>query len=197
MHRRDLLEKLQRHRAIDERERASLERIMGFVGTHANCFDRSLSIGHITGSAWLLDLTGERALLTHHRKLGMWLQLGGHADGEADVLAVALREAREESGLTLIEPVHADVFDVDVHDIPARPGEPAHVHYDVRFLLRTVEDTAVQVSDESLDLAWVTVEGLARLDVDDSVRRMGRKWQAWSAVTERKLEKVRRPGAIL
>lgn len=196
MHRSNLLDKLRRHRPFDERERESLDRIVTFVSDNTHCFERSLSIGHVTGSAWLVDVSGRRALLTHHRKLGMWLQLGGHADGQADVLAVALREAREESGLAMIEPIRTDVFDVDVHDIPARPGEPGHVHYDVRFLLRAVEDAAVQVSEESLDLAWVTVEGLARLDADDSVRRMGRKWQAWITRERQDLEKLRPPRAV-
>ena len=197
MHRRDLLEKLRRHRPLDDRERDSLDRIVAFVRGNADCFARSLSIGHITGSAWLLDPSGQRALLTHHRKLGMWLQLGGHADGEPDVLAVALREAREESGLALIEPIHHDIFDVDVHDIPGRPGEPEHVHYDVRFLLKAVEDASLRVSEESLDLTWVTVDGLARLDVDDSVRRMGCKWRVWAEQTGRNPESVARPRAVL
>ena len=95
------------------------------------CFDD----GHITGSAWVVDPAGSRLLLTHHRKLGKWLQLGGHSDGEPDTLAVALREAREESGLR-VRPISNAVLDIDIHTIPALKGEPAHLHYDVRFALR-------------------------------------------------------------
>lgn len=152
--------------------------MIAFVRRHPDCFERSLAIGHITGSAWILSGDGKRALLSHHRKLNKWLQLGGHADGDADVLRVALREAREESGLAGITPVSADIFDVDVHAIPARSGEPAHLHYDVRFLFRVTGDERFRVSDESHDLAWVAPDELPALGVDESVLRMHRKWLA-------------------
>ncbi len=76
-----------------------LEKIYRFVDEQPTCFERSLSIGHITGSAWIVDLNRNQALLTYHRKLNKWLQLGGHADGDPNVFNVALREAQEESGL--------------------------------------------------------------------------------------------------
>lgn len=176
MHRDPLLELLSRHKPIDDWEHESLERMIAFVRAHADCFERSLSIGHITGSAWLISADGSRALLTHHRKLNMWLQLGGHADGDSDVLAVALREAREESGLERIEQVSTEIFDVDVHAIPARRGEPEHFHYDLRFLLRAVGSEKLHISDESHELRWVTPDELKALDVDASVRRMAGKW---------------------
>src|SRR5215510_11521790 len=91
-----------------------------FVAANPNCFERSLQIGHVTGSAWIVDLDRTHALLTHHRKLNKWLQLGGHADGDPDILRVALREAREESNLDAIRPVSENIFDVDIHVIPAR-----------------------------------------------------------------------------
>src|SRR5207253_2429971 len=118
-------------------DRDARERIVRFVEEHADCFDRSLVVGHITGSAWIVDPARSRCLLTHHRKLDRWLQLGGHADGEADVLAVAMREAREESGLTSLRAVSTAIFDCDVHAIPERKAEREHYHYhyDVRFLV--------------------------------------------------------------
>ena len=178
VHREGLLEQLNRYGATDGAECVSRRRIVDFVKRHSDCFDRSLSVGHITGSAWLLDPTGERALLTFHRKLGMWLQLGGHADGNPNVLEVALREAREESGLEAIVPVTPEIFDVDVHPIPAYGGEPAHDHYDVRFLLQASDSDRLVVSDESIALNWVSPDELASLPVDESVRRMSRKWLA-------------------
>jgi len=147
-----------------------------FVRGHTDCFERSLTIGHITGSAWVLNSDGTRALLTHHRKLRKWVQLGGHADGNTDILQVALIEAREESGNPGIEPVSREIFDVDVHLIPARTGEPAHYHHDVRFLFQVKGDDSFQASDESLQLAWVSAAELPRMVVDESVLRMYRKW---------------------
>lgn len=181
MHRTALLNLLAAHEPYDDHEATMLRQTIAFVREHERCFERDLSVGHITGSAWLLDRSHGRVLLTFHRKLNMWLQLGGHAEGDPDVLAVAVREAHEESGLTDITPIHAGIFDVDIHPIPAHAKEPPHLHYDVRFLLEARGSDRFVVSDESHDLAWVSPEELLRFDVDDSVRRMHRKWREWLA----------------
>ena len=156
-------------------------RIQGFMAAHEDCFERSCVTGHITGSAWLLNPVGDKALLLLHSKLQRWLQPGGHADGDTDACAVALKEAREESGIEGIELLRAEIFDVDVHLIPARPqkGEPAHYHYDVRYLLRAPHEDFV-CSDESDALAWLTAEELLarRGELDASVLRMVELWQA-------------------
>lgn len=134
--------------------------------------------GHFTGGAWLIDRAGERVLLTHHRKLGRWLQLGGHADGDRDLAQVALREAEEESGLTGLS-VDAELFDVDRHWIPERREVPGHWHYDLRYVVRAGDNEQYVVSEESLDLAWREIAGL--LDdpgSDESMRRMAAKWLA-------------------
>ena len=174
-HRMKLLELLSRYRPT-EPERSSHERLIAFVERRPDCFERSLLEGHVTGSAWLLDHAREACLLTHHKKLGMWLQCGGHADGDPDVLQVALREAREESGIFGIEPLSPEIFDVDVHRIPAKGQEPEHFHYDVRFALIAPAGAHFVVSDESHALAWVRRAEINRYDTDDSVRRMAAKW---------------------
>lgn len=141
-------------------------------------YTRERLAGHFTGSAWLVDRAGRRVLLTHHRKLGRWLQLGGHADGDQDLALVALREAEEESGLSGLS-VEPGLFDLDRHWIPARPDVPAHWHYDARYVVRAGENEAFTVSEESLDLAWREIVSLVDdVDVDPSVRRMASKWLA-------------------
>lgn len=141
-------------------------------------FHRENVFGHFTGAAWLVDASGERVLLTHHRKLQRWLQLGGHADGDSDLVAVALREAHEESGLANLT-IEPEIFDVDRHWIPERKSEPGHWHYDVRYVVRTGGSEHFVVSDESLELAWVSILDLAEApDMDESLRRMARKWLA-------------------
>ena len=132
--------------------------------------------GHVTGSAWIVDQAGERTQLTHHRKLNMWIQLGGHSDGDPNSLNVALREANEESGLT-VNPVAESIFDLDIHLIPARKSEPAHYHYDVRYIL-VADSDAFTVSEESLDLAWVSPKELPTLTDEESMLRMLAKWTA-------------------
>jgi len=156
-------------------QRAIAQRMLQFVLSTPNCFERSHAAGHITGSAWLLNPAGDKVLLTLHRKLCKWLQPGGHADGDFDILRVSLREAEEESGIAGIVPVSGDIYDVDIHSIPARPGEPQHLHYDVRYLLRAPHENFV-VSAESLCLAWVRFEELATLSPapDTSVLRLAR-----------------------
>ncbi|GIX36284.1 MAG: NUDIX hydrolase [Lysobacteraceae bacterium] len=155
---------------------ADVQRFKAFLAAHPCAFDRSHAHGHFTGSAWLVDASGRHALLTLHAKLGRWLQPGGHADGDPDLAAVALREATEESGLDelLVEPA---IFDLDRHRIPARDGEPEHWHYDVRFVVRALGSTRFRISAESADLAWRKVSELAEdPDLDPSLRRMARMW---------------------
>ncbi len=183
-HRRQLLDLLSEYLGAHPDESETTRRLTSFVERQPLCFERSLAEGHITGSAWLTSPDGRDVLLTHHRKLGAWFQLGGHADGESDVLAVALQEAREESGIEDIEAIDAAIFDLDIHEIPARrtaPGEsePAHLHYDVRFCFEAKPGHGAAIaSPESHAVRWIAVEELADWNVDDSVKRMARKWQS-------------------
>jgi 8-oxo-dGTP pyrophosphatase MutT (NUDIX family) len=127
-------------------------------------FHRETRSGHFTGSAWLVSADGERVLLMLHRKLGRWLQPGGHADGDADLVAVALQ-------------VLPRIFDLDRHLIPARGDEPAHWHYDVRYVVVAKGDEAFTVNEESLALAWRPVADIAAdPSSDESLRRMAAKW---------------------
>ncbi len=175
MNRVKLIEQLDLHRAENDHEDEMRSRIMRFVSEHENCADRSLKVGHLTGSAWIVDRDCSHALLTHHRKLDLWVQLGGHVEGETEMLAASWREAREESGLFDIEPVCDRIFDVDVHVIPERSGEPRHFHYDIRFLFQADRCAPLTVTSESKDLAWVALDRIADLTAEESVVRMVRK----------------------
>ena len=149
-----------------------------FAIAHADCCERTCVPGHFTGSAWVVSADGERALLMHHRKLDIWVQPGGHADGDGDLAAVALREAEEETGLGGLR-LEGGIFDLDRHLIPPRGADPAHFHYDVRFVVRAGSDEAFVVNEESHALAWLRVRDIAAdPHADESVRRMARKWLA-------------------
>jgi ADP-ribose pyrophosphatase YjhB (NUDIX family) len=170
-----LLALLRGHAPADPHEARMLAELTAFVEAHPACFERSLLIGHVTGSAWIVGPARERTLLLHHGKLDKWLQPGGHCDGSPDVAGVALREAQEETGLKSLRLVSPRVFDVDNHAIPARGAEPAHIHYDVRFLFEADPAEPLAVSEESHDLAWIELAGVSRYTQEESVLRMVRK----------------------
>ncbi|HEX5755056.1 MAG TPA: NUDIX hydrolase [Arenimonas sp.] len=172
----DLAGLLADYRRRHPEEDGTLALFEAFLASSADAFERHHPPGHFTGSAWLVSADGQRVLLTHHRKLDRWLQLGGHADGDRDLPRVALREAEEESGLCGLA-VESEVFDLDRHAIPARGSDPEHFHYDVRFVVRAGDSEAFVVGEESHDLAWrVIAELVDAAGVDDSVRRMAVKW---------------------
>ncbi len=158
---------------------ACKSKFLSFVEENERCFDRSLSEGHVTASAWLLSHDQSKVLLTHHRKLNLWIQLGGHCEeGDADPLSAAVREAREESGLFSIEALRTDLFDIDIHLFPASLKVPAHFHYDVRFLLRATDpEEKILISEESNQLKWIEFHDLGQLITDPSVIRLFLKWK--------------------
>lgn len=170
-----LIGDLAAHAAHDEREREMTARTAAFLRSQQYPYSVSNSEGHITASAWILHPDSGRVLLTHHAKLDAWFQLGGHLENDASVFDGALREAREESGLASIQPLGEGIFDVDVHEIPARGPMPAHPHYDIRYLLMADPAEPLVPSAETKSLAWVTLEEAARLNPGESIVRMIRK----------------------
>ena len=164
MHRRHLLGLLDAYRGRYPEEQVRVDRVRRFVETHADCFERTCRDRHV--------------LLVHHRKLGRWLQPGGHADGEADPVRVALREAAEECGLAELAVVRDEPLDVDVHAIPASAPEPPHLHYDIRYLLRAPAGREPVASEESIAVQWFERGRLTALLAEKSLLRMERKTRA-------------------
>lgn len=156
----------------DASQQQACQVILKFTEQHPDCLLRTCLDGHLTGSAWIVNPSRTCTLLTHHKKLGKWLQLGGHADGNPDLVAVALQEAKEESGLESVTLLSPWIFDLDYHRIPERKGVPAHLHFDLRFLFEADDRVAWRVSEESLDLAWVPLERVSTLNPEPSLVRM-------------------------
>ena len=178
MHRRPLLDLLDRYQRRRPEAAAAASRIRELVRAHLGCLERSCLPGHLTASAWIVSHDHRYFLLTHHRELGCWLQLGGHADGDPDLSRVALREAQEESGLLEFEFFLTDgdllPIDLDIHRIPAFQGMPEHQHHDIRFLLTAKPGQELRISDESLALRWFERERLAEVPGGESLQRLGR-----------------------
>ena len=175
----ELLDDVRGYRPFDDREHAMRDRLVGFLEAHGiRAFDRALEPGHVTASAWVVDPERSRVVLLHHRKLERWLQLGGHVDGDPDVRRSAMREAREESGLRTLRAIGEDIYDIDVHRVPARGDEPEHDHYDVRFALEADPREPLVRNEESHDVRWIALSDLESYEIDDSVRRLAAKTAA-------------------
>jgi 8-oxo-dGTP pyrophosphatase MutT (NUDIX family) len=181
MHRQHLLSLLQQHldnpATTDPAERSMTEATRQFVQQHVDCFERSLLIGHVTGSACIVSPDRQQTVLIHHGKLDRWFQPGGHADGDPDVAAVALKEAQEETGLTDLTLVGdpskpPTIFDVDVHPIPARGEVPAHLHYDIRFLIEADPLEPFVQTDEVQNVRWFLLDDAKSTANSSSVSRM-------------------------
>lgn len=174
MHRQELLTFLKQHQTRFMDEAGYLSRAISFVETQPDCFQRELWPAHVTGSTWVVSPDRNRILLMHHKKHDQWFQPGGHADGDADVLHVALRETIEETGLdeSQVKLIGMDVFDVDIHSIPAIGDEPQHEHIDIRFLVEIDDGLPVPGNDESHQLLWVNVHEVTRYNNNRSTYRM-------------------------
>jgi 8-oxo-dGTP pyrophosphatase MutT (NUDIX family) len=138
-------------------------RILRFIDAHPDALHRSCIDGHLTASAAVVDRERSAALLVLHRKLGLWLQPGGHADGDADLAAVALREATEETGIVGLQVVGGPI-DLDVHEIPAHGDDLPHLHLDVRYLIVAPSGSEPAPNEEVDGVKWVTPDELDGLD---------------------------------
>lgn len=154
-------------------EEEMINRMITFIQSHDNPMDQKLEVGHLTGSAWIVNKERTKALFTHHTKLGMWLQLGGHAEKEdLSIKHTAIREAREESGLQSTQFITENILAVDIHLIPERKGFPDHFHYDVQFLLEADENEALDMTEESQDLKWIPFDEVMNYNNELSIKRM-------------------------
>lgn len=174
MHRQELLNLLARHQTRFMDEAAYVARARDFVSSHPDCFERHLWPAHITGSAWVVSPDRSRVLMLHHRKHDQWFQPGGHADADADILRVALRETAEETGVdpSDVRLLGSDIFDVDIHTIPPIGDDPRHEHIDIRFLVEIDDDLPIPGNDESHEILWVSLYQVPRFNNNRSTHRM-------------------------
>jgi len=157
-------------------EKEKVTKTLHLLVNDPDCFKRTNWDGHFTASAWVVDKSRKWILMTHHKQLNIWLQLGGHAEDNNNLLEVALKEAKEESGINNFNIISEEIFDLDVHIIPKYGSNPEHLHYDVRFILEADKLERLSISNESNDLAWIKIEDVLNLNPKKSIERMMHKF---------------------
>lgn len=171
----DIIYMLQAYGDKEESNKEIAKEMEDFMCDELDAFERTNKSRHFTASAWIITDDNERALITHHKKLGLKLQLGGHCDGDFNVLRVALREALEEGGIPNLS-FCEEIFDLDIHIIPGNKKEDSHSHYDVRFLFKVPKDSEFIISEESTKLEWITKDYDAS-ECTSGFQRLFQKWK--------------------
>ena len=174
MHRQQLLSLLVNYQTRFMDESGFVQRAIGYVEGHENVFFRELWPAHVTGSAWVVNPDRSKVLMMHHKKLNQWFQPGGHADGDADIVRVALKETEEETGISAeqIKLVDGGIFDVDIHSIAPYGNDPEHQHIDIRFLLEIDDRIPVPGNDESHEVLWIDLLAVSHYNRNRSTYRM-------------------------
>jgi 8-oxo-dGTP pyrophosphatase MutT (NUDIX family) len=174
----DIIKQLENYQPKSSEEINFKNHILDFARNYENIFSRDQLYGHFTASAFVVNSDMSKFLLIHHKKIGIWMQVGGHCDGDENVLNVAIKEASEESGIPNLVAVSDDIFDIDTHKIPKFKDIPEHYHFDVRFLLRASSDELILNEEEVNHVKWVGFDDdLSEYNLGESILRMIEKFK--------------------
>ena len=161
MDRKELISKIKKYQPFNEQEEMDKALILNWIETQENAFSRENTVAHMTASAWVVNKERSKVLMVYHNIYNSWSWLGGHADGETDLLAVAVREVKEEAGITNVRPVSDEIFSLEslTVDGHVKKGRyvSSHLHLNVTYLLEADSEEAVSVKvDENSGVAWLT-----------------------------------------
>lgn len=161
MDRKELISKIKKYQPFNEQEEMDKALILNWIETQENAFSRENMVAHMTASAWVVNKERSKVLMVYHNIYNSWSWLGGHADGETDLLAVAVREVKEEAGITNVHPVSDEIFSLEslTVDGHVKKGRyvSSHLHLNVTYLLEADSEEAVSVKvDENSGVAWFT-----------------------------------------
>lgn len=175
------IEEIKKYVPCCEQERRDKEVILDFLEKNPDAYDRSNRIAHMTASSWIVNRERTKVLMVYHRIYDSWSWTGGHADGEEDLLSVAVRECCEETGLKNIRPVGSEIFSLEVLTVDGheKHGEyvPSHLHMNVTYLMEAEESEELHIcEEENSGVAWFTLdEALAASTEPWFVERIYRK----------------------
>ena len=158
-----LKEQIRAYQPVNEQEERDRELILHCLGTEENLFTRENRLAHMTSSAWIVNESRTKVLMAYHNIYHSWSWLGGHADGETDLLKVALKEAKEESGILHVKPVSEEIYSLEVLTVDGHVKKGAyvssHLHLNVTYLLQAEETDILHIKeDENSNVAWFTLE---------------------------------------
>jgi len=176
----NILDLLGEYKIIYPEDELNKDKIIGFIKSGGKFCGKDGREEHITGSAWIVNKKFTRVLLTHHKKLERWVQLGGHMESGEQVYDTAFREAFEESGLMSLTPVSEEIFDIDVFFVPEYVNKKEHWHYDIRFLFCAEERENPRISCESHDVKWLDLDKLENYTTERSILRMRQKCYSYT-----------------
>ena len=190
MNREELTARIRAYVPFNEQEEKDRALILSFLEKNEDAFLRSNPLAHMTASAWVVNRERTKVLMAYHRIYDSWSWTGGHADGETDLLAVALREVREETGVTSARPVSEEIFSLESLTVDGHENRGAyvssHLHLNVTYLLEADERDALRVcEEENRGVAWFTPEEALKASTEPwFVRRIYGKL----------IEKTKQPG---
>ena len=158
----DIREQIKNYRPWNEQERQGQAVILAFLDKNPDAFYRTNLLAHMTASAWVVNPQRSKVLMVYHRLYDSWSWAGGHADGEEDLLAVALREVREETGVQRLRPVTEEIYSLEVLTVDGHEKHgryvPSHLHLNVTYLLEAEEDQPLRVCEaENSGVAWFSL----------------------------------------
>ena len=193
----ELQEQLRRYFPCNEQEERDRALLLDALENAPNIFTRENRFLHFTASAWVTNARFDRVLMAYHRIYDSWAWLGGHADGERDLLAVALREVREESGVTNVRPAAEDIFSLEVLTVDGHEKRgvyvSSHLHLNVTYLLIADESEKLTVRpEENSGVAWFTPDGAVEASSEPwfrerIYRKLNTKLAAWKAARQEEL----------
>ena len=158
----EIYEQIKAYRPWNEQERQDQVLILEFLRKNSDAFYRTNLLAHMTASAWVVNPQRSKVLMVYHRLYDSWSWAGGHADGEEDLLAVALREVREETGVQRLRPVTEEIYSLEVLTVDGHEKHgryvPSHLHLNVTYLLEAEEDQPLRVCEaENSGVAWFSL----------------------------------------
>ena len=159
-----IYEDIARYEPFNEQEARDKAVILRFLEQNDDAFLRENRIAHMTASAWVVNPKRDRVLMVYHKIYDSWSWTGGHADGETDLLSVALREVTEETGVTHVRPVSGEIFSMETLTVDGHEKRgayvPSHLHLNVTYLLEADDRSPLRIcEDENKGVAWFTLDG--------------------------------------